>query len=50
MSATDEERIIAGAEAIGIDDSSMGGGMSAYWFMHDAVAWPSLCAKPRTLP
>ena len=47
MSATDEE-IIAVAEAIGIDDSSVGGAI--YWFMHDAAAWPSLRAKPRTLP
>jgi hypothetical protein len=50
MSATEEERIIAVAEAIGIDDSSVGGAMSAYWFMHDAAALPSLGAKPRTLP
>ena len=35
---------------LGIDDSSMGGAMSAYWFMHDAAALPSLGAKPRTLP
>jgi hypothetical protein len=35
---------------LGIDESSMGGAMSAYWFMHDAAALPSLGAKPRTLP
>jgi hypothetical protein len=28
----------------------MGGAMSAYWFMYDAAALPSLGAKPRTLP
>jgi hypothetical protein len=35
---------------LGIDESSMGGAMSAYWFMHDAAALRSLGAKPRTLP
>ena len=33
-----------------IDESSMDEAMSAYWFMHDAAAVPSLGAKPRTLP
>jgi hypothetical protein len=31
---------------LGIDENSMGGAMSAYWFMHDAAALRSLGAKP----
>jgi hypothetical protein len=43
--------ISSGARADGsYPTRMMGGAMSAYWFMYDAAALPSLGAKPRTLP
>jgi len=30
---------------LGIDDSSMGGAISAYWFMHDAAAFHSAATR-----